>query len=151
MALTTTIPTMTRDHVHATASPVWRVGAMATITGAAVTELFSLAARALDVPMRAADPGASAAKDIPVGGFAMAVLMWAVVGTVLAVVFARRAKAPAHTFATTAVVLTALSLLGPVFATHTEVSTKVVLLVAHLIAAAVVIPPLTTRLRHVER
>jgi CHASE2 domain-containing sensor protein len=121
------------------------------VPAAAVTELFSLVARALDVPMRAADTGASTAKDIPVGGFAMAVLMWAVVGTVLAVVFARRAKAPAHTFVITTVVLIALSLLGPVLATHTELSTKVVLFVAHLIAAAMVIPPLTTRLRQIER
>lgn len=152
MALTTTTPTMANSDVRTTARPaVWRVGAVATIAGAGVTELFSLVARALDVPMRAAAPGASSAKDIPVGGFAMAVLMWAAVGTVLAVVLARRARMPAHTFATTAIVLTALSLLGPVFASHTELSTKLVLFATHLLAAVVVIPPLTTRLRHVER
>jgi hypothetical protein len=130
--------------------PVWRVGAVATIAGAFVTELFALAARGLDVPMKAADPGAASAKDIPVGGFATAVLMWAAVGTVLAIVLARRSKAPARTFAVTTITLTVLSLLGPVLATHTATSTKIVLAVAHIVAAAVVIPPLTKRLGDVE-
>jgi hypothetical protein len=140
-----TIPTpRATDH---RLTPVWRVGAVATVVGAAATELFGLVARGLDVPMHAADPGASAAKDIPVGGLFMAVVMNAAVGVLLAVVLARRARRPARTFAATAVVLTALSLLGPAFAAHTELATKVVLAAAHVVAAAVIVPPLTARLR----
>ena len=126
--------------------PVWQVGALATVAGAAVTELFSLAARAIDIPMKAADPGVEHAKDIPVGGFAMAVAMWAVVGTVLAAALNRWSRRPARTFVVTTVTLTVLSLLGPAFAAHTETSTKLVLAVAHVIAAAIVIPPLARRL-----
>ena len=126
--------------------PVWKVGALATLTGAIVTEAFSLAARAIDIPMKAADPGAEAAKDIPVGGFAMAVVMWAAVGILLAVALARWARRPARTFVITTVTLTALSLVGPAVATHTETATRVVLAVAHVVAAAVVIPPIARRL-----
>ena len=146
MALTMTVSKTRTLESTTTPSPVWRVGALATVLGAAVTEAFALAARAVDVPMYAADPGADAAKEIGVGGFGMAVVMWAGLGVLLAVVLARRAKQPARTFAVTAVVLTALSLLGPIFAAHTTTATKVVLFAAHLIAAAIVIPPITRRL-----
>lgn len=148
------VTTISIDQTSATQTatrPVWKVAAGATVVAAVATELFTLVARALDVPMRAADPGASAAKDIAVGGFAGAVLFWGLIGIALAVVLARKAKAPARTYAVTTITLTALSLLGPVFAAHTELSTKIVLLVAHVIAAAVVIPPVTARLRDVER
>jgi hypothetical protein len=151
MALTMTVPKTHSLESTSTPSAVWRVGAIATILGAVVTEAFSLVARAIDVPMFAADPGADAAKEIPVGGFGMAVVMWAGLGAVLAVVLARRAKRPARTFAVTTVALTALSLLGPILATHTTTATKTVLFVAHLIAAAVVIPPITRRLALADR
>ena len=151
MTTTMTVPSTRSTASVATKTPVWRVGALATLGGAIVTEAFSLLARAIDIPMAAADPGADAAKDIPVGGFAMAVVMWAAVGTVLAVVLARRAKRPALTFAVTTVALTVLSLLGPILATHTATATKSVLFVAHIIAAAIVIPPITRRLAHQGR
>ena len=76
----------------------------------------------------------------------MAVVMWAALGTVFAVGLARWARRPARTFALTTVTLTVLSLAGPVFAADTTTATKVVLTVAHIVAAAVVIPPLTARL-----
>ena len=134
MTITMTVPSTHSTESVATRIPVWRVGALATLGGAIVTEAFSLLARAIDIPMAAADPGADAAKDIPVGGFAMAVVL------------ARRARRPAHTFAVTTVALTVLSLLGPILATHTATATRSVLFVAHIIAAAIVIPPITRRL-----
>jgi hypothetical protein len=117
------------------------------MTAAAATELFGLVARAADVPMKAADPGAAAAETIPVGGLFMAVLINAAAGLVVAALLARWAKNPARTFALTAVVYTALSELAPLFAAHTTVGTKLVLLVAHVIAAATIVPPVTARLR----
>ena len=128
-------------------APVWRVGVVATLAGAAATELFGLFARAIDVPMRAADPGAASAKAIPVGGLFAAVLMNAAVGVLLAMALARWAKRPARTFAIVAVGYTVLSELAPVFAAHTTTATKVVLFIAHLIAAAIIIPPIANRLR----
>jgi hypothetical protein len=123
-----------------------KVGVLASIAGAGATEAFSLIARAVDVPMKAADPGATAAKLIPVGGFATGVLMNAAIGLVIAFALRRWAKRPAHTFAVTTITLTVLSLLGPALATHTTFATKVVLAVAHVIAAAVIIPPVTRTL-----
>jgi hypothetical protein len=125
---------------------VWRVGAIATLAGAAFTELFVAGARVIDIPMQAADPGVDHAKDIPVGGVFMAVVMWSVVGVVLAAALSRWTRQPARIFVVTTVTLTVLSLLGPAFASHTETATKVVLALAHIVAAAVVIPPIARRL-----
>jgi len=143
---TATFPTTEYVESDTKARSVWRVGVGATLVGAAVTELFALAARAVDVPMAAADPGVDHAKDIPVGGFFMAVVIWGLVGVVLAAALRRWTRNPARIFVITTVTLTALSLLGPAFAGATEASTKVVLAVAHLIAAAVIIPPIARRL-----
>lgn len=131
-----------------TTSPVWLVGVLAALAAAVVTEVFGLVARALGVPMEAASPGATAAAPIPPGGFATGVLFWSVPGLVLAVILARWAKRPAHTFVVTTIVLTALSLLGPALAPYTATSTKIVLALSHLVAAAVVIPLLGIRLSH---
>jgi len=134
-----------------TTRPVWRVGVKATLLGAVATEAFSLVFRAAGVPMKAADPGAAAAKAIPVGGVGMAVVIWGLVGVVMAVVMARTLRRPARPFVITTVVLTALSILGPAVAPHTAVSTQLVLSLAHVLAAAIVIPPLAHRLADNER
>lgn len=60
-------------------------------------------------------------------------------GTVLAAILARRATCPARSFTVAATVLTVLSLVGPIGAGATSVSTMLVLCVAHLIAAGIVI------------
>jgi hypothetical protein len=134
-----------------TTGPVWRVGALAAVAGAVVTELFALGARAADVPMDAGSPGGDTAAEIPVTGFAQGVLFSSVLGIVLAVALARRARRPARTFVVTTVALTAVSLVPAVTAGATATSTKVVLVLAHLLAAAVVIPPLAQRLAQVDR
>jgi hypothetical protein len=131
--------------------PVWQVGILATLAGAAVTEAFGLAARGMGVPMEAASPGAKEAAEIPVGGFAFGVLFWAVAGIVLAVVLARWARRPARTFFVTTTALTALSLVGPALAPHTAVSTQIVLALSHVVAAAVIIPVVTRRLASHQR
>ncbi|MGH3928224.1 MAG: DUF6069 family protein, partial [Pseudonocardiaceae bacterium] len=53
-------------------------------------------------------------------------------------------------FDVTTVVLTVLSLVSPALAVDTATSTKVVLALSHLVAAAVVIPTLALRLSHVR-
>ncbi|MBQ0851407.1 hypothetical protein J8N05_24890 [Streptomyces sp. BH-SS-21] len=126
--------------------PVWQVGALAVFAGAVVTEAFALVARGVGVPMEAAGPGATEAAEIPVGGFAGGVLFWSVVGVVLAMALARWAERPARTFVVITVALTVLSLAGPAVAPHTATSTQIVLAVSHVVAAAVVIPPLAGRL-----
>ncbi|MFC8194551.1 DUF6069 family protein [Streptomyces sp. NPDC057298] len=128
--------------------PVWQVGALAVVAGALVTEAFALVARGAGVPMEAASPGETEAAAIPVGGFAGGVVFWSIAGIVLAVALARWAGRPARTFVVTTVALTALSLAGPAVAPHTALSTQVVLAVSHVVAAAVIIPPLARRLSH---
>ncbi|WAU83275.1 DUF6069 family protein [Streptomyces sp. Qhu-G9] len=126
--------------------PVWQVGALTVAAGALVTEGFALIARGAGVPMEAAGPGDTEAAAIPVGGFAGGVVFWSIVGIVLAVALARWAGRPARTFVVTTVALTVLSLAGPAVAPHTALSTQVVLAVSHVVAAAVIIPPLARRL-----
>ncbi|MFD9445332.1 DUF6069 family protein [Streptomyces sp. NPDC060006] len=128
--------------------PVWQVGALAVVAGALVTEAFALVARGAGVPMEAASPGETEAAAIPVGGFAGGVVFWSIAGIVLAVALARWAGRPARTFVVTTVALTAVSLAGPAVAPHTALSTQVVLAVSHVVAAAVIIPPLARRLSH---
>jgi hypothetical protein len=130
---------------------VWLVGALAGLAASVATEVYGLIARFAGVPMSAGSMGAPSAGPITVGMFAMGTLICTFWGTVLAVLFARFAKHPARVFLRTALALTAVSLLAPVFAAHTAVSTKIMLLVAHLLAAAIIIPVVTRHLAGRER
>lgn len=142
----TTTSVTTRAPQARTPRPVWLVSAGAALAAAAATEIYGLAARAAGVPMSAGNLGASTAGPITVGMFAMATLICAFWGTILAVLLARFAAEPARAYAWTAVALTAVSFLGPLFAGDTAVSTKLMLAVGHLIAAAIIIPTVARRL-----
>jgi hypothetical protein len=131
--------------------PVWLVSAFAAVAAAAATELYGLAARAAGIPMAAASVGASTAEPVSVGMFAMGTFVAAFWGTILAVLLARYARRPARTYARTTVALTVVSLAAPLAAADTAVSTKAMLAVAHLIAAAIIIPVVTRRLASVRR
>jgi hypothetical protein len=63
-----------------------------------------------------------------------------VLGTALAVLLNWKAKRPAFTYVVVASVLTCVSLGGPLVAAGTSAGTKFTLIVAHLIAAAVIVP-----------
>ena len=67
------------------------------------------------------------------------------VGLVLAVVLSRVARHPRSVFVRTTVVLTALSLVPDVIADAAP-ATKALLMVTHLVAAAIVIPAVARRL-----
>jgi hypothetical protein len=60
----------------------------------------------------------------------------------------RHATRPARTFTVAALALTAVSLVAPLSAADTAASTKAMLAVAHLLAAAIVTPRLARRLCH---
>jgi hypothetical protein len=145
--------TATDAHAHAQptatsapARPVWQVSALAGLAAAVATELYGLAARAAGVPMAAAGLGSAKATPITVGMFAMGTLICTFWGTILAVVLARYAAHPARIYLRATVVLTALSLAIPLSAADTALSTRLTLAVAHLIAAAIIIPAVTRRL-----
>jgi hypothetical protein len=108
------------------------VAAAATSTIAGVGELAGIS---LDV----------GGAPIPVAGFATLTAIFSVVGLVLALVLARKARRPRTAFVRTTVVLTALSLVPDVLVDAATV-TKGLLMVAHLVAAAIVIPAIARRL-----
>ncbi|WP_433802519.1 DUF6069 family protein [Actinomycetospora sp. CA-084318] len=82
---------------------------------------------------------------IPVPGFASLTAIFSVIGLVLALVLARTARSPRTAFVRTTVVLTALSLVPDVIA-DAAISTRLLLMVTHLVAAAIVIPVIARRL-----
>ncbi|TDD14600.1 DUF6069 family protein [Nonomuraea diastatica] len=82
---------------------------------------------------------------IPVSGFAVLTVIFSVVGLALALVLARWARRPRTAFVRTTIVLTALSLVPDVLA-DASAATKTLLMVTHVVAAAVVIPAVARRL-----
>lgn len=131
--------------------PVWLVSVAAGAVAAVATEVYGLIARGLGTPMRAGNVGAATAEPITVGMFAMGVAVSMSVGTLLAVLIARRAARPARTYPRTTIALTALSMISPILAGDTAISTKLMLCGAHLVAAAVVVPTVTRRLADADR
>jgi hypothetical protein len=85
------------------------------------------------------------AAPIPVSGFAVLTAIFSVVGLVLALILTRTVRRPRTVFVRTTIVLTALSLVPDVAADATA-ATKMLLMLAHLVAAAIVIPAITRRL-----
>jgi Family of unknown function (DUF6069) len=131
------------------ARPVWLVSAFAGMAAATATELYGLAARAAGIPMEAGGVGAAVASPITVGMFAMGTLLCTVAGTALAMVLTRYAAHPARVYVRTTLVLVAVSFVSPLAAGDTAVSTKLMLVLAHCIAASVIIPTVARRLgRH---
>jgi hypothetical protein len=111
-----------------------RSGALAGATAAVCTTVVAAIARAADVSL---DVDATA---IPIPAFAW----WTLVGAALGVGLARLLR-ERRRFVVVTTVATGLSLIPPIAAPdHT--ATKVVLVGAHLLAAAIVIPILSQRL-----
>lgn len=143
---TTATPTRTRARSTLATTPVWRIGALAAIVAALATTAVAVLAKALGVPLMAAPQTADAAQAIPMSGFAMGTLLSTAIGTVLAVVLARRAKRPAQWFVAITAVLTVVSFAGPITTGYATTATRLVLELTHVLAAAIVIPALAWRL-----
>jgi hypothetical protein len=135
----TATPTETAKPQAGTTKRLWKTGAAAGVAAAAATTGLAALAEAVDVPLKVTG------KAIPVLGFGQMTLVGALIGIVLAVVLSHRASRPRHTFVVTTVALTALSVIPDVFADATT-STRVALALSHLVAAAIVIPALASRL-----
>jgi peptidoglycan/LPS O-acetylase OafA/YrhL len=118
---------------------LWKTGAVAGVSAAAATTAVAAVAEAADVSLQVSG------ETIPLLGFAQLTLIGAIIGTLLAVVLARRAARPARTFVVTTVVLTALSIVPDITADATT-STRFVLALTHVVAAAIVIPALASKL-----
>jgi hypothetical protein len=114
-------------------------GAVATVVASAATPVVAAAGRAAGISLDIA--GA----PIPVLGFANLTAFFSLIGLVLAVVLARTARRPRSTFVRTTVVLTVLSLVPDVIVDAAP-ATKALLMLTHLVAAAIVIPAVARRL-----
>jgi hypothetical protein len=115
-------------------------GLVATAAASAATMATAAAGHAAGISLHVS--GA----PIPLSGFAMLTAVFSLVGVILAAVLARTARAPRRAFVRTTVVLTALSLVPDVLADAAP-ATKILLMVTHLVAAAIVVPAVARRLR----
>ena len=114
-------------------------GAGATVAAALATSLVAAAGQAVGVST------AISGLPIPVEGFATLTVMFSVVGLVIATVLRRFARRPRTTWLRTTVALTVLSFVPDVLA-DAATSTKVLLMLTHVVAAAIVIPAVARRL-----
>ena len=125
---------------------VWLHGLVATVAAAAATTGVAAVAQALGVEFVALnDP-----KRIPIPplGFAELTVVFSLIGVALAAILARTARHPRRAFVTTALVLLALSFIPDLtdVLAQWELSTKIALVLTHIVAAAIVIPTLARRL-----
>jgi hypothetical protein len=81
---------------------------------------------------------------IPTSGFAVLTAIFSVLGLVIALVL-RRTRAPRTAWIRTTVALTVLSFVPDVLADAT-VATKALLILTHIVAAAIVIPAVARRM-----
>jgi hypothetical protein len=141
MTATTTLnPTTVRSESRTGSNrQVRRAGAIAGVTAAVATTGVALTADAIGVPIKIAG------ESIPIAGFAQLTLFFSAIGIVMASVMARRAAHARHTFVATTLVLTALSFVPDVLA-DAQSATKLTLMLTHVVASAIVIPALASRL-----
>ena len=122
------------------AGSLLRGGALAVVVAAAATTAVAAAAQAVGISL--AISGAA----IPPPGFATLTVIFSVLGLLIAVGLRRFARNPRTTWIRTTVALTALSLVPDAIA-DADTATKAVLMLTHLVAAAVVVPAVARRLR----
>ncbi|WP_262283966.1 DUF6069 family protein [Micromonospora sp. MA102] len=134
--------TTTANTTHATASTVGaliRSGVVAAAAASAATMAVAAAGHAAGVSLDLA--GA----PIPVAGFGVLTAVFSLIGVLIAALLSRFARRPRPTFVRTTVLLTVLSLVPDVIV-DAGAATRVLLMLTHLVAAAIVIPAVARRL-----
>ena len=115
-------------------------GIAAAVAAAAATTTVAATARAAGVAL------AAEGEQIPLLGFAQITFLFSVVGLIMAAVLRRKAARPRRTFVRTTVALAVASLAAP-FALPMDGVSIAVLVLTHVVAAAIVIPAVAARLR----
>jgi Family of unknown function (DUF6069) len=123
-----------------TVGSLLRGGAAATVLAAVATAAVAAAGQAVGISVDIS--GA----PIPVSGFATLTVMFSVIGLLIAVGLRRFARQPRTTWIRVTVALTVLSLVPDVLV-DAATTTKILLMVTHLVAAGIVIPAVARRLR----
>jgi Family of unknown function (DUF6069) len=114
-------------------------GAAATVAAAVATALVAAAGQAVGISL------AVSGAPIPPSGFAVLTAIFSVLGLVIAAALRRFARRPRTAWIRTTVALTVLSFVPDVLA-DAGVTTKVFLMLTHVVAAAIVIPAVARRL-----
>jgi len=139
---------MSVQSTESKSASVWKHGLAATAAAAAVvTGIAAVASRA---GVSFVDP-AHPELPIPPSGFAVLTVGFSLIGVVLAAILARKAKRPRSTFVRTTVALLVLSVVPdfvaiPGLSPDFDTATSFTLAALHLVAAAIVIPGLASRL-----
>ena len=140
MATTTRPRTTTAAATPATdGRSIWRTAGIAGTLAAVATTIIGAIAKAADVPLRLGE------LEVQVPAFAVFTLIGAAIGGLLASQLQKRASQPRRTFLLTTLALTALSFVPDLTANATT-ATKLAVVGAHIVAAAVIIPALAGRL-----
>lgn len=140
MSATTTVTAPTTTSSVPTVGSLLRDGAAAIVVAAVATAAVAAAGQAVGISL---DVGGA---TIPASGFATLTVMFSVIGLLIAVGLRRFARHPRTTWIRTTVALTVLSLV-PDLVADAATTTKMLLMVTHLVAAAIVIPAVARRLR----
>ena len=142
---TTTATSVPTAHATADTRPaLWRPALVSGVAAAAVTTAMAAVLHAAGVSLEI--DGA----PIPLVGFANMTLMSVALGFVLAVTLRRFARRPQHTFVVTTIALTVASLV-PDLVVSASVDTRLSLMAMHVVAAAIVIPAIASRLSDERR
>ncbi len=136
---TTATHTRTGSSTTTTARSLWAAGSLAALVAAGATTTIAAAGHAAGVSLDIDD------QPIPLLGFAQLTAVFALIGVGIAHLLARRAASPRSTFVKVTVGLTVLSLV-PDVVVNAATETKALLMLTHLVAAAIVIPVVARRL-----
>jgi len=139
LAAPPTTPTQSSLPATSRRPRVLRTGVGAGLAASIATIAFAVAAKGIGVDL------AVGGKAIPLLGFAPVTFFFALVGTGIAAVLARRATRPQRTFLATTLALTLVSFV-PDLTADAHTATKLALACSHVVAAAIVIPALASRL-----
>lgn len=118
---------------------VWLHGLGATVAASTVVTVLAVVASAAGVSFE------TASGTIPLAGYAQLTAFFSLIGVAMAAVMARVARRPRRTFVVTTVVLTVASLV-PDVTFGFDAASAVVLMLMHVVAAAIVVPVLARRL-----
>lgn len=113
--------------------PVRRAAVISVVAGTVATTAFAAVATAAGVPFEIDG------EPIPVGGFATLTVLGALLGAVILLVANRFASQPRRRFLQVTVALTVVSCIPSLMAPP-DAASKIALVAAHVIAAAVIIP-----------
>ncbi|MEJ3657384.1 DUF6069 family protein [Actinomycetes bacterium KLBMP 9759] len=140
MSVTTTTARPAATSTVATVGTLLRDGAAATVLAAVATTAVAVAGQAVGIST------AISGAEIPATGFATLTVIFSVIGVLIALGLRRFARRPRTTWIRTTVALTVLSLVPDVLA-DAATTTKILLMVTHVVAAAIVVPAVARRLR----